>query len=597
MAEGVDYSGTGSSDWTGLANALVANGKRFAGRYAVYDKSPGGRGITHAEYVALIAAGVDVFLYYEETESWMLEGWSAGVRAATRVLDVMATEGLPSGMACYYSHDVDPTPDQFAAIDDCLRGAASIVGLQRVGFYGGWLGIDHCSKANTARWFTQTIAWEYGRGVHPAAHLYQYDIYGPTIYGTPCDSVRSVKSSFGSALQGTTVGGGGGGSGSATPTTTTTPPPEPTKGPYSTPNAGRYKVKGELYLSDRTGTIGDDLTDQVIGGEVNVDVTAEVPMTFSAQLLDPGVVPAFAWVRPFLHLIWWNPDTGQDEGLREPLGCFQVMPPGEHHTAAMGTGTIDGRDGCWLLKQSALGGNKTYHVGDNVIASVVALVQAAGFKTHIPGAANGFTKKRTYEVGTPTLDVINDLLMRCAYYPLWFDRHGVAMSRKIQPRQKTQMRRTIASSNGDVVGVVDIETDPERLCNRATCVVNDPDRPNLFVTKTNNRASSPVSVPNLGFVKAKLIEGSNVDSVAEATALVNQALEDGASVATRVALSTLPDPGFGFHETIWLDIARDDGAQIVTGSWWWDKIQIGFTPRQQPQVWSLNKLVAWEDPS
>jgi hypothetical protein len=590
MTEGVDYSGTGNSDWNGLAAALVAAGKLIAGRYAVYDKSPGGRGLTGAEYQALRAHGIDVFLYYEETEAWMLEGYQAGVRAANRALDVIRTEGLPEGMAVYYSHDIDPEPQHFGAIDACLRGAAAVVGIERVAFYGGWLGIDHVAQTGTARWFAQTIAWEYGRGLHPAAHLYQYDIFGPTIYGTPTDLVRSVKPTYGGAAEALAP------SAPQPRPPTPDPPPEPTTGPVPLPNAGRYKVKGELYRSDRRGGLGEDLTAQVIGGEVSVDVAAEVPTTFTAQLLDPGAVPAFGWVRPFLRLSWWDPTTGEDAGVREPLGCFQVMPPGETHTAAMGTGTLDGRDGCWLLKQGALGGNKTYAVGDNVVAAVVALVEGAGFKTHIPAAANTFRKKRTYDAGTPTLDVVNDLLMRVAYYPLWFDRDGVATSRKIRPRQKTRMRRTISSANGDVVGVVEIATDPERLCNRATCIVNDPDvEHTVFVTKSNHRASSPVSIENLGFVKAKVIEGMNVDSEAEALDLVNQALEDGASVQTRVSLATLPDAGFGFHETIWLEVARDDGTDVLSGSWWWSDLRIGFTPSQQPMVWTLNKLIPWTD--
>ena len=590
MTYGVDYSGTGNSDWIGLAKALAANGKFIAGRYAVYDKSPGGRGITGSEYTALMAHGIDVFLYYEETETWMLGGFSAGVRAANAAMDVIRTERMPENLAVYYGHDVDPTPDQFAAIDDCLRGAASVVGIARVGFYGGWLGIDHCAAAGTATWFTQTLAWEYGRGIHPAAHLYQYDIFGPTIYGTPCDLVRSVKSHYGGAREAL-----GPGPIVPTPTTTTTSAPVPP--PPRPPNAGRYKLRPQMYLSNQDAKIGGEITELVSGGEVTVDATAEVPMTLSATLLDPSVVEPFSWVRPFLTISWYDPIGGGKASITEPLGCFQAMPVAAHHTAAMGTGTLDGRDGCWLLKQGGLGGNKTYAAGLNVVDAIVDLVAGAGFsKVHIPGKANTFASKRHYAAGTPTLDVVNDLLMRIGYYPLWFDRDGVARSMRIQPRWKVQARRTISSANGDVVGVVDLETDPERICNRAVCIVNDPKRTSpIVVTKSNHRADSPVSIENLGFVRAKVIKGMNVDSTAEATDLVNQALEDGASVETRVNLAILPDPAFAMHKVLWLDVARDDGEDVLSGTWYWTNLTIGFSPSQMPMTLTLNKLIPWSD--
>lgn len=215
FAEGVDYSSTANDNWVSLAVTLKANGKRFAGRYAVYDKSPNGRGITRAEYEALKAHGVETFLYYEETEAWMLGGWAAGVRAAQNAIANIRAAGMPENTPVYYSHDIDPEPQHFAAIDACLNGAASVVGGECVGFYGGWLGIDHVAAAGTARWFCQTIAWEYGRGLHPGIHLHQY-AFNQYFAGTNCDLVAAIQPHYGQA-------------GDFDGTPTTPPVPEPPK--------------------------------------------------------------------------------------------------------------------------------------------------------------------------------------------------------------------------------------------------------------------------------------------------------------------------------------------------------------------------------
>lgn len=198
MTEGVDYSRTANGDWRGLAETLVAAGKHFVVRYAVSDRSPTGRGITAAEYAAMRDAGLDVGLYWEGTESWMLGGYTAGVSAAQNAQANIVAAGMPPTMPIYFAHDIDPQPMHFDEIDACLRGCASVVGWERVGVYGGWLLMDYMAKGGTVQWLAQTSAWEYGRGVHPKVAIYQY-AYNQYFYGTNCDLVRALREDWGQA--------------------------------------------------------------------------------------------------------------------------------------------------------------------------------------------------------------------------------------------------------------------------------------------------------------------------------------------------------------------------------------------------------------
>lgn len=200
MTEGVDYSSTANANWTGLAKALRANGKMFAGRYAVRDKSPARRGITNAEYLALRAEGVDVFLYYEENEAWMNSGWDRGVAAAQVALSVVKVEKMPEAMPIYYSCDTPPEQTNFAEVVQCLRGAASVVGFDRVAFYGGIDIVRFVVENRAAKRICQTYAWSGTPTVwHPDVCLHQYDNYNNFIFGTDVDLVRSMKSDYGQA--------------------------------------------------------------------------------------------------------------------------------------------------------------------------------------------------------------------------------------------------------------------------------------------------------------------------------------------------------------------------------------------------------------
>lgn len=198
-AEGVDYSSTNGANWGALAAALKAEGKSFVGRYAVTDKSPGGRGITAAEYQAMKAAGIEVFVYWEAQTSWMLGGWQAGVNAANNAVANLRAAGLPLDMPVYYSHDIEPDPSHYDEVDQCLRGAASVVGFDAVGLYGGYGIIEHVADvSHTAPWFCQTYAWSGGR-LHPKAHLHQYNNYGNYINGTDVDLVAALQPHYGQA--------------------------------------------------------------------------------------------------------------------------------------------------------------------------------------------------------------------------------------------------------------------------------------------------------------------------------------------------------------------------------------------------------------
>lgn len=216
MTEGVDYSRGGPM----TVGALRTTGKRFVGRYAVNDKSPGGRGITGSEYRNMTQNGIDVFLYWEAEAEWMTGGWDRGVAAAENALDNIRNAGMPERMPIYYSHDIDPRGGGIDGVIQCLRGAASVVGIERVGLYGGWALIDLCAREGHAKWFCQPLAWQWdfygnGQGLHPAAHLYQYQ-YNVWIGGVNCDSVRAVKEHYGQASDFV-----------ERPTTTTTLPPFP----------------------------------------------------------------------------------------------------------------------------------------------------------------------------------------------------------------------------------------------------------------------------------------------------------------------------------------------------------------------------------
>lgn len=161
---GVDYS-WGRPD---LATLKVA-GYTFVMRYLSYDS---GKNISQAEARAIFAQGMDLGLVWESTARRMLDGWPAGVSDGFAAFAQATLVDIPATAPIYFGADFDATEHDQIAIDQYLRGAAHVIGPDRIGIYGGFYVVKRCLDNGTARYAWQTLAWSGGQ-VDNRAHIYQ----------------------------------------------------------------------------------------------------------------------------------------------------------------------------------------------------------------------------------------------------------------------------------------------------------------------------------------------------------------------------------------------------------------------------------------
>jgi hypothetical protein len=177
--KGVDYS------WARPGGkAIRAAGFEFAMRYVPYP-GDGGKGLTFEEIADLRANGLAIGLVFESTAGRMLDGYSAGVADALQCAASVDALAFPVTLPVYFACDFDAQPAQYAALDDYLQGAASELGLMRVGVYGGYHVIEHCHEVGSAAYFWQTYAWSGGH-VSDWAHIFQ-NLNGQTLNGGAVD--------------------------------------------------------------------------------------------------------------------------------------------------------------------------------------------------------------------------------------------------------------------------------------------------------------------------------------------------------------------------------------------------------------------------
>jgi hypothetical protein len=160
----VDYARGFSAAVPGqLAHARVGVAVRYVG-------SAAWKCMTKGEAAALHARGIDIVCVFETSAKWMLDGRPAGIEAAKRARSATIACGGPRTPFVYFACDTDT--HNYAKVNACLAGAASVLGTECVGVYGGYSVCDHALRSGVAVKAWQTQAWSYGR-VLPQASLYQ----------------------------------------------------------------------------------------------------------------------------------------------------------------------------------------------------------------------------------------------------------------------------------------------------------------------------------------------------------------------------------------------------------------------------------------
>lgn len=134
---------------------IKATGAHWVARYFSLDAS---KNLTAAEVRDYVAAGLSVVTVYESTAARALQGRAAGVADAVLAERQRVAVGLPITHVQHFAVDSDVS---WASVQAYFDGAASVVGLDRVGCYGG-LRVINGAQAYGIRYLWQTVAWSGG---------------------------------------------------------------------------------------------------------------------------------------------------------------------------------------------------------------------------------------------------------------------------------------------------------------------------------------------------------------------------------------------------------------------------------------------------
>ena len=355
---------------------------------------------------------------------------------------------------------------------------------------------------------------------------------------------------------------------------------------------GVIHMTPRLYRSNRDGDRLEDISEDLIEGEVKFSSTSEVHMNFTARIQDiTELEPYVDYVIPVLRLQYAGGSI-----VEEQVGHYIVVPAARTYSQSSTEGVVDGRGLEWLLTLDEYSKGYSISAGNDFALEVRNCLRQANLnKFNIPNCGKTVPKKRTWDPGTKRLKVINDLLDSAGYHPLHMARDGRLTSFKIPNvahAEPAVMYDT--GTRSDIVGQVVETPDMENFANRMVVIAEDAERDTIRVIERNDNQASPVSIPRLGFTKTKTHTSKNLNNATDARELCKRMLERAARHLVKLEIETLPDPARNPFEVYTLRIKQDNDQYIAFGNYACTGWTLGFSPAQGSMKHSVERLEIYE---
>lgn len=250
------------------------------------------------------------------------------------------------------------------------------------------------------------------------------------------------------------------------------------------------------------------------------------------------------------------------DGVEHRMGVFVVTSADPAFTDRGEIWTVEGYSVLYLAERTLLEGTYTIPAGANYIGAVQELLILAGIADYESAATElVLASDRSFEMGTPVLEIINLLLAEINYNPAWVDLEGVVhLTPYAAPSHDNIAHVYRVGEDSIVLSGHSVSSDRFGKANvfKAVCSSPDLDAP-LVAVSENNDPSSPFSIENLG---GRVLHVETVDSVPDLATL--QAIADRLMMESKqteeiVSFTTGLDAGHDAFATVALDLGSVSG--------------------------------------
>ena len=202
---------------------------------------------------------------------------------------------------------------------------------------------------------------------------------------------------------------------------------------------------------------------------------------------------------------------------------------------------IEAYDETMTLKQAALTERKYFAAGNNYLTIIGSMLTDCGLSRIITDSTNvSITIDHEYAIGTPYLDIINELLKEINYSPIYVGSSGYVFLTQNGTKQVADY--TYTDDNSTIVDSIQTDTDIYSLPNVVVGFVSSPDIPSVLTYKrVNNNPKSEISTVRRGYSVVESLELDDCPDMATLKLAVDNKFLEATQATEKATITTMPD--------------------------------------------------------
>lgn len=290
---------------------------------------------------------------------------------------------------------------------------------------------------------------------------------------------------------------------------------------------------------------------------ITADARAEIKKTFIGEVsLPDGADTLNDTLQPYMVL----------DGVEYPIGEYIITTQTDTVDEFGGSyASIEAYDGCYRAQRYRAETRLHFEAGELYTDVMQRLLLECGVEKVIvsQNPATLSTSREDWEIGTPYLQIINDLLKEINYNTLWFDANGFARLEKPKAAQAGNIKHQYKSGTYSVIKTErTTRFDVFDKYNVFVALVDNADLEQPMVaTAVNDNPTSMLSIQRRGRIQAPVQRLNNIASQEELQQYVDR-MRDASLMAVQTAeIATAIMPN---HEILDV-VALDDGIYQEIG--------------------------------
>lgn len=354
-----------------------------------------------------------------------------------------------------------------------------------------------------------------------------------------------------------------------------------------------------LWLADRYGNKIEKIQDrQPVAGTITFNEDTATNRALSLTVNEPYLFEPFKdFVIPEITIA-----DAYGTVITRPFGHFIVTPPKTTTAPHRSSGTIEGKSALeWLLSRSQLI-NFVAVAGRDTGAVAREIGMGIGVNPNqiqIPNTGKILVEDYQPKPGLDRLQAMTDLLVASNHYAPWANARSELVSRPYQDIATVSPVRAWSTDDGaTLVPPIIEEPNWDRLRNHVVVRRVDPNKDPIWEEAWIENPTHPLfhdpENPGIGFPEelGEVVDSNEIETDAEAKALAESLLAEGASYYRKLTVRTLIDMDADAHEIVALTVK--DGSRVAyDGTWWRRTWKVTLSGISAVTDSDLNRTEAW----